>query len=123
MGLIELNQRLQVKAIAQHLAAIEGFMPLGRIVIEKADHLIRFLGRPQTTEDQGSSIARPKDEHPSLLLLSHLRPALPCAEESQPQTHRSHQDQEAESINEQDRAREGAYIEEKREAYKENAAG
>src|SRR5262245_12132174 len=123
MRLIEFHQCLQVKAIAQHLVAIQGFMPFGRIVIEKTDHLIRFLGRPQTTENESSGIACPKDEHPSLLLLSRLRPALPLTEESQPQTYRCHEDKEAESINEQDRARECAKIEEKRQAYKENAAG
>ena len=47
----------------------------------------------------------------------------PLAEESQPQTHRCHEDKEAESINKQDRARKCTKIEEKRQAYKEQAAG
>ena len=123
MHLIELYQGLQVEAIAQHLTAVEGFMPLGRIVIEKANDLVRLLGCPQTPEDEGSGIAGPKDEHPPLLLLSRLRPNLPDMEESQPQTHHGHANKEAEPIKEQDRAREGAHIDEKRQAYKENAAG
>src|SRR6266700_2284376 len=98
-------------------------MPLGRIVIEKTDDLVRLLGSPQTTEDEGSGIACPKDEHPPLLLLSRLRPRLPGMEESQPQTHHCHANKEADPINQQDRAREGAHIEKKRQAYKENAAG
>src|SRR5712691_3702589 len=123
MRLIEPHQCLQTEAIPQHLAAIQGFMSFGRIVIKKTDDLVRLLGRPQTTEYEGSGIPCPKDEHPPLLLLRRLRPALPGAEESQPQTHRGHADKEAEPINQQDRAREGAHIEEKRQAYKENAAG
>src|SRR4029453_17542666 len=123
MRLIELHQGLQVEAIPQHLAAIQGFIALGRIVIEKADHLVRLLGGPQTTEYEGSGIACPKDEHSPLLLLSRLRPALPGAEESQPQTHCGHADKDAEPIKKQDRARERAHIEEKRQAYKENATG
>ena len=123
MRLIELHQCLQIEAIAQHLVAIQGFMPLGRIVIEKADYLIRLLRCPQTTEDEGSGIACPKDEHPPLLLLSNLRPALPLADQAQPQTHRCHADKEAEPINEQYRARERTKIKEKRQAYKEKAAG
>src|SRR5207244_409953 len=83
LRLIELHQGLQVEAIAQHLTAVEGFMPLGWIVIEKANDLVRLLGRPQTPEDEGAGIAGPKDEHPPLLLLSRLRPALPGTEESQ----------------------------------------
>ena len=85
MRLIELHQRLQVVAIAQYLAAIQGFIPLGRIVIEKTDHLIRHLGGPQKTEGESSGIARPKDEHPPLRLCSLLRPALPLAEQPQRQ--------------------------------------
>ena len=82
MRLIELHQCLQIETIAQHLTAIQGFMPLGRIVIEKADHLVRLLRGPQTPEDEGSSIACPKDKHPPLLLLGSMRPALPLAEEA-----------------------------------------
>src|SRR6266496_5467886 len=123
MRLIELHQGLQVEAITQHLAAVQSFMALDRIVIEKADHLVRLLGRSQTPEDEGSSITGPKDEHPPRLLLSRLRPNLPGMEESQPQTHRCHANKEAEPINQQDRAREGAHIDEKRQAYKKNAAG
>src|SRR5712691_12625087 len=123
MRLIEPHQCLQTEAIPQHLAAIQGFMSFGRIVIKKTDDLVRLLGRPQTTEYEGSGIACPKDEHPPLLLLSRLRPNLPGMEESQPQTHHGHAHKEAEPIKEQDRAREGAHIDEKRQAYKENAAG
>src|SRR2546427_633410 len=122
MCLIELHQGLQVEAITQHLAAVQSFMALDRIVIEKADHLVRLLGRSQTPEDEGSSIPGPKDEHPPRLFLSRLRPHLPGMEESQPQTHHGHAHKEAEPIKEQDRAREGAHIDEKRQAYKKNAA-
>src|ERR1043165_6858911 len=97
-------------------------MALGRIVIEKTDDLVGLLGGPQTPEDEGSGTACPKDEHPPLLLLSRLRPALPGAEKSQPQTHRCHAHKEAEPIKQQNRAREGTHIKEKRQAYKENAA-
>src|SRR5262249_42143132 len=81
LRLIELHQCLQVEAVAQHLAAIQGFIPLGRIVIEKPDALLRVLGTPQTPESEASSIAGPKDEHPSLLPLYSLRPTLPLADQ------------------------------------------
>ena len=81
MRLIELYQGLQVIAIAQYPAAIQGFMSLGWIVIEKADDLVRLLGCPQTTEDEGSGIPCPKDEYPSLLLLRSLQSTLPLVDQ------------------------------------------
>src|SRR5215470_14405946 len=100
MHLIELHQGLQVEAIPQHLAAVEGFMPLSQIVIKKTDDLVRFLGNPQTSKDKNSSIPYPKDEHPPLLLFRSLQSALPLAAQSQSQTHRCHKDKETEPINE-----------------------
>src|SRR5262245_11771562 len=96
-------------------------MPLGWIVIEKTDHFVRFFGRPQTTENEGSGIACTEDKHPPFLLLSALRPALPRAEQSQSQTHQRHADKETEPINKQDQARKRTNIQEKRHSYKEHA--